>query len=324
MVTSNLGTAVKSAAAALPAVPSPVTDTFTTVSVVNTVDPLNVAFTVTVAAEPPSAAPVWSPGVSESTSTLRSMAVGAASLSSMVTVAPLTVNPDAAPPTVSVSDDSTTLSSTAVSRKPVLSATLDCADGMVNTREGSMALAAANLKSPDAAVTPAADRVISVSASYVLEPSGNEADTVIGYADDRSVTAVCTPSAAEVSTPRLMTVGPASLSESMVIVSASTVRPERSVAPDTVMVSDTTSTTLSSVTVRVKVPDASRPPAGMVRSNVLLVLSVEKSDDSALPAAPSPDTVTETVVADSKVFEPAGNSALTATVAAASPSPIVS
>ena len=165
MVMSNLGTAVKSAAAALPVVPSPVTDTFTTVSVVNTVDPLNVAFTVTVAAELPSAAPVWSPVVSESTSTLRSMAVGAESLSLMVTVTPLTVNPDAAPPMVRVSDDSTTLSSAAVSRKLPLSATLNRVDGMVNTKEGSVALAAANPKSPDAAVTPAAESVIAVSAS---------------------------------------------------------------------------------------------------------------------------------------------------------------
>ena len=147
---------------------------------------------------------------------------------------------------------------------------------------------------------------------------------MIGYADDRSVTAVCVPASAEVSTPRLMVVGPVSLSESMVMESASTVRPERSVEPDTVIVSDTTSTTSSSVTVRVKVPDAVRPPAGMVRSNVLLVLSVVKSDDSALPAVPSPDTVTETVVADSKVLEPDGSSAVTATATAASPSPIVS
>ena len=163
-----------------------------------------------------------------------------------------------------------------------------------------------------------------VSVSNSLAPERKAAVTFTVVTSPSSTPESCATVELSMSTANPIEVGPESLSESMVMVSASTAKPERSVEPDTVMVSGVTSITSSSAMVRVKVPDADRPPPGMVKSNVLLVLSVEKSDGSALPAVPSPDTVTETVVADSKVLEPDGNSALTSTETAASPSPISS
>ena len=196
--------------------------------------------------------------------------------------------------------------------------------GMVTSKASpvwSVEKSSASALASPASVT-STDTTVSVSNS--LAPPGKAAVTSTVLTSPSSTPVSCAGVELSTSTPNPIEVGPASLSESMVMESASTVRPERSVAPDTVMVSGVTSITSSSAMVRVKVPDASDPPAGMVRSNVLLVLSVEKSDDSALPAVPSPDTVTETVVADSKVLEPDGSSAVTVAVAAASPSPIVS
>ena len=120
MVMLKEGTAVKSAAEAL----VPATVTFTTVAVVKTTEPAKEAFTVTVVAASPSVTSVCSPTVSESTSRLRFMAVGAESSSLMVIVTPLTVNPVAEPPIVRVSACSAMLSSTAVSWKLVESETV--------------------------------------------------------------------------------------------------------------------------------------------------------------------------------------------------------
>ena len=195
---------------------------------------------------------------------------------------------------------------------------------MANFRTVTPELVEARLKSAAAAVTPVADKVMTVSVSYTLDPFGKEAETVRGWEADCSTTAVCTPVSEEASTPKLMVAGPVSLSESMVMASPVTDRPARSAVPDTVMVSETTSATLSSAMVKLKVPDPLVWPAEMVTLKELLAWSVLKSDDSALPVVPSPVTVTVMAVSDSKVLDPDGRAALTVAVTAASPSPIVS
>ena len=112
-----------------------------------------------------------------------------------------------------------------------------------------------------------------------------------------------------------------SLSELIVMVSPVTDNPERVVLPDTVMVSGVTSTTLSSVIVKLKVPDPVFWPAGIITSKLSTVV---KSAASALPMVPFPSTITVMVVFDPKSLDPVGRLAVTFTSTVASPSPIVS
>ena len=164
--------------------------------------------------------------------------------------------------------------------------------------------------------------VTSVSVSNVAEPDGKEAVTCT-VREAPSATLVCTAGVeVSVSTARERAAGRESLSESMVTAVPVIAKPERSAEPDRVMVSGVTSTTWSSTMVKVNVPDAARPPAGMVNGNRLLARPVVKSAASALPAVASPAMVTVTTVSDSKVLDPSGSRTATVAVAAASPSPM--
>ena len=115
IVTSKSSTAVKSSASACPAPPSPDTDTDTTVSSGNNLDPSGkAAVTLTVLSMEPSSTAVGAPSPSPLASTLKTMAVGATSLSLMKTSASLTANVPEDPNTVTRSEPSATLSSAAV------------------------------------------------------------------------------------------------------------------------------------------------------------------------------------------------------------------
>ena len=242
---------------------------------------------------------VWSPVVSPSTSTVRTISAGLTSLSAMERVALVKVNPVAEPDTVTVSVPSpANESSTGVNVKVPIPLT-DPA-GMETVKELT-----APKSLPAVAVEAATDTDTEVADPRAREPTGKAAVTSMRVAPSPSPTLVGLR-------VRMISVGAVSLSVMVTAAPFTAVNPAAEVVPEMAMLS-VPSASSSSTGVKVKVPVAEDSPAGMVMLNPV---TGAKSAASAFPTPPGPATDTATTVSVVKTAVPP-RAALTVTSVAA-------
>ena len=197
------------------------------------------AFTDTVVLPLGSVTAAWSPSVSLSVSTVRTMPVGLTSLSAMDSDAPVMVKPAADPDTATVSAPSpATVSSAGVKVKVPIPLAAPAA--MVTVNEGTA------VKSAEEAVPPDTDTDTAVAVFKTGDPFGKEAVTSTIVAPLPSLTLAGFR-------VRVIPVGGVSLSVIVIEALFTAVKPAAAVVPDTVSASSP-SARLSSVRVRVKVP----------------------------------------------------------------------